>query len=297
MAHVFDYARPKELTEVVKLLSEHGSQANILAGGTDLIVNMKEGMLKPSLLIDIKDIPSINKITEKNGRLYIGAGVTFTTLIESSKIKESFPMLWDAARTVASSGVRSRATLAGNICSAVPSLDSATPLLCHEAIVHCISVEEKREIPISEWFIAPRKTSLRANEMVWEISLELPKKKQAGIYLKLGRYGGEDLAQAGWGFLIDEDKQYKVAHCALAPIPKRATLIEQALNGKELSPEQIEAAVALIPQEVAPITDIRSSKEYRMHICSVMIRRGLAAANDRLLGKEINPMKLLGGTQ
>jgi carbon-monoxide dehydrogenase medium subunit len=295
IAHEFNYDRPQNLHSVLELKDGYRNKAFIYAGGTDLVVNIKEGMVKPELLIDIKDLPELHKLCRDNGTLYIGAAITFTELIDTEFVKQACPMLHDACKTVASTGVRSRATLVGNICSAVPSLDSATPLLCYEAVVHCASVDGTRNIPISEWFLAPRKTAIKDNEMVTGISLSIPKEASSSVYLKLGRYGGEDLAQAGWGIWMNTAKQYRIAHCALAPIPARATSIEALLNGKELAEELIQAAVALIPNEINPITDIRSSKEYRIHVSGVMLKRGLLAVKDRLEGKEIEPAKLLGG--
>lgn len=295
IAHEFGYERPQSLHAAITMKDSFRAKAFVYAGGTDLVVNIKEGMVKPELLVDIKDIPELHKLCLDNGTLYIGASVTFTELIDTDFVRLACPMLHDACKTVASSGVRSRATLIGNICSAVPSLDSATPLLCYDAVVHCGSIDGVRNIPISQWFLAPRKTAIRDNEIVTGISLIIPKEESTSVYLKLGRYGGEDLAQAGWGIWMNKDRQYRVAHCALAPTPARAAKIEAILCGKELSDELIEEAAALVPLEISPISDIRSGKEYRIHVSGVMLKRGLIAALDRLNGKEVEPAKLLGG--
>ncbi len=294
LSHEFDYVRPSSLEEALKLKNKYREKAVFLAGGTDLIVNIKEAMLRPELLIDIKDIPNAKELGSRDDSFFIGAGITFEELIESPIIENQYQMLHDSAKTVASHGVRTRATLAGNICSAVPSLDSAPSLLCYEAKVHCASVDAKREIPIYEWFVSPRKTALRDNEMV--LGLSLPSGiGWSGIYVKLGRYGGEDLAQAGWGILLNSNLQYRLSHCALGPVPKRAAKIEKQLSGKELNDKLICAAIELIPEEISPITDIRSSKEYRSHVSGVMLKRGLLAARDRLNGLEVDAAKLLGG--
>ncbi|MDZ4121710.1 MAG: xanthine dehydrogenase family protein subunit M [Candidatus Cloacimonadaceae bacterium] len=295
IGHDFDYARPQELQQALELRVQTPN-SYFLAGGTDLIVNIRENMIKPDLLIDIKDISSLNTISNDNTYLSIGAGVTFSAIIDNPSIKKHFPMMWDAAKTVASSGVRNRATLAGNICSAVPSMDSAPPLLCHEAIVVCQSLQGEREIPIEEWFVAPRKTAIHQDEILSRIKLKIPPDTSTGIYVKLGRYGGEDLAQAGWGFYITKDWQYRIAHCALAPIPGRAHLMEKVLNSHALNDALIEEAISLIDKEIKPITDIRSSREYRVHMSSVMLKRGLWAALDRLSGVKVEANKLLGGT-
>lgn len=296
LAHEFEYSRPSSLAEALRLLAEYQDRAKVLAGGTDLIVNIKEGMLKPELLIDVKDIPELRGIKQDGPTLRMGAAVTFCDLIASDEVRSGFQMLWDAARTVASVGVRSRATLAGNICSAVPSLDSAPPLLCYGAVVHCASARGQRDISSEDFFLGPRKTALAADELVTAISVIRPAENNAGLYLKLGRYGGEDLAQAGWGFLLTESRQYRIAHCALAPKPARAKKIEAVLNGQPLTPQQIDKACALVSEEISPITDIRSAREYRLHMSEVMLRRGLRATQDRFEGKDVDPAKLLGGT-
>lgn len=295
MAHEFRYERPGTLKEALQLLGEHREKCRILAGGTDLIVNMKEGMVAPELVIDIKDIPDLKEISIHEHEIVIGAGITFADLIASDVFINGFPILHDAAKTVASTGVRSRATLAGNLASAVPSLDSAPALLVHDAYIEAASLQGTRMIPIQEFFLGPRKTALLPDEIILSIHLPFPDKKQGEVYLKLGRYGGEDLAQAGWGFVVDADRNYKIAHCALAATPKRALKIEQFLCGKELTPQVISHAKDIMREEIAPITDIRASKEYRLHVSGVMLERGLKAAFDRLQNREVHPQKLLGG--
>ena len=129
----FAYHKPQDLAEATGLLARYGGRAAPLAGGTDLLLWLKEGLKAPEAVIDIKGVPELWHLDTKGGVLAIGARVTFTELIESELVKKHFPVLWEAARTVASCGVRNRATLAGNLCSAVPSLDGAPALLVHAA--------------------------------------------------------------------------------------------------------------------------------------------------------------------
>ena len=293
LAHEFAYYKPLRLEEALSLKQQYGNKANILAGGTDLIVNIREGVLKPDLLIDIKRIKELSQLNWENDTLFIGSNVTFAELIENEVVQKHFVLLHDACKTIGSTGIRARATLTGNICSAVPSLDSAPALLCYEAMIHCAGTDSKREIPVKEWFLSPRKTALQEDEIVTGISLKrIP--DSYGIYIKLGRYSGEDLAQAGWGILMTADKQYRFAHCALSPIPKRAYHIEDLFNGNSLNADLIEKAIALIPSEINPITDIRSTQKYRMYISGIMLRRGLLAIQKRSSGKDIDPRKLMG---
>lgn len=287
ISHQFNYKKVETIDQTVDLLSQFGSKAKILAGGTDLIVLIKENHVFPDLLIDIKGLKALKNITFAQNILTIGANVTFAEIHESQLIKDKFYVLWEAAGTVASVGVRNAATLVGNICTAVPSLDSGPALLVLDAQVHVKSKTAERIIPIEKWFTGPKKTDLSADEMVVAISIKLPEKKYASCYKKLGRYQGEDLAQAGVGVLVDEEFHYKIAFCAVGPIPTRAHKIEALLNGKQISNELIQAAQKIVEQEISPITDIRSSKEYRMQMVKVMLERALKDAIDEIEGKKV----------
>ena len=280
----FEYHKPKTLPEALALLAKHKGKAQALAGGTDIIVWLKEGMRSPEAVVDVKALHELKKLELKGGALHIGARTTFTELIESKLVREKFPLLWECSRTVASVGVRTRATLAGNICSAVPSLDGGPALLAYEAFVLVQGPKAKREIPIGQWFTGPKKTALKNDELVLGVKIPLPKRHGA-CYAKLGRYRGEDLAQVGLGILAFADNEYRVAFCAVGPVPARAKKIENLLNGRELSEEAILKAQELVPQEITPISDIRSSKEYRLHMAKVMLERGLKAAVARLSGE------------
>lgn len=295
VVHEFNYYRPEKLDEVLVLLARQKEKARILAGGTDLAVYIKEDLDHPQVVIDVKKVNELKKIEFDENSLFIGALTTFSGILASDHIKQNYLMLWEAAQSVASVGIRNRATLVGNICSAVPSLDSAPALLCYEAIVHTHSLEGTRSIPIREWFIAPRKTAKQDDEIVLGVTIPKISQKHAGCYLKLGRYRGEDLAQAGLGILVTEDQQYRLAYCAVGPIPKRVSEIEKLLNGKPLEDSLLKQARELVPQNISPITDIRSSKEYRIHMCQVMLERGLLAAFDRLQGKKVDAVRVLGG--
>ena len=280
----FVYHKPGTLEEALELLSKYKASARILAGGTDLVNLLKEDQLAVQAILDIKGLEELRKLEFHNNALHIGALVTFTDFIESPIIQQHFPLILETAQSFASVGIRNRATMAGNICSAVPSLDSAPVLLLYDAEVIVRSKAGTRTIPIQKWFVAPKKTALVADEMVTTITLALPNRKHAGCYLKLGRYRGEDLAQAGTGILAFDNQQYRIAFCAVGPVPTRAQKIEALLNGKPLTDELLQQVKDRVEAEIAPITDIRASQEYRTHIIKVMLERGLKASVDRLNG-------------
>lgn len=281
----FDYVKPGTLEEALRLLARHGEKARALAGGTDLVVHLKEGHARPDLVLDVKALPELAGLELKGSVLRVGARVTFTELIESSAVRTKFPVLWEASRTVASTGVRNRATLAGNICSAVPSADSAPALALYEAEVLVRSSSAERRIPVADWFTGPKRTALRPGELVTAVELKAPAGKHGGCYMKLSRYEGEDLAQGGIAAMVLADHTYRVAACALGPVPRRCSAAEAALNGSKLSDRVIAGAVAALLPELSPISDIRSSREYRLHMAGVMLERALKAASARLLGK------------
>ncbi|MDZ4183217.1 MAG: FAD binding domain-containing protein [Candidatus Cloacimonadaceae bacterium] len=295
IAHEYEYFAPASLFEATQILSQFGKKAALLAGGTDLIVFIKEGMITPAAVIDLKRVKDLGGLQIQSDGLFLGAKTTFSDLVNSNAIKQDYPLLWESARSVASVGIRNRATVVGNICSAIPSMDAAPALLCYDATVHLISLGSEREVPIQEWFVAPRKTLRKPDEIVSGISLTKPVEKHTAIYLRLGRYKGEDLAQAGLGILVTQKWEYRLAFCAVAPIPARASSIEGLLFGNKLHPDLILQAQNLLKTEIAPINDIRSSARYRTHICKVMLQRGLPAAVDRLKGTTIDNAAILGG--
>ena len=281
--HDFDYFKPTTVDETLSLLSRFNNTA-ILAGGTDLIVNLKQGTATPEAVIDIKGLDELKVIKFENNRLSIGALVTFSELLESDIISEKFPLIIETSKTVGSVGIRNRATMVGNICSAVPSMDSGPPLCVYDADILVRGSGGERKIPVSGWFLEPGETSIKGGEFVTGISIPFPDKKHAGCYVRLGRYAGEDLAQVSIAILARSDNSYRIAFGAVAPVPVRAKQIEALLNGKKLNNSLIQQAKGIVPEEIAPISDIRASKEYRMHIAKVMFERGIKAAVDRLNG-------------
>jgi len=279
----FEYHKPATVKEALRLLVKYKKPA-VLAGGTDLVNELKEELAHPDAVIDIKGIRVLRSISFKDNRLTIGAIATFTEMIESRVVHAKFPVIAEVAKTVGSMGVRNRATMAGNVCSAVACADSAPLLAAYEAQVVVQGTKGKRKISAAQWFKGNRRTDLKKGELVTAIEFPLPAKQHGGCFVKLGRYSGEDLAQASVLVLALPENQYRIAFGSVAPIPLRAGIIESLLNGKTLSNELIEQATGLVPEIISPITDIRASKEYRLHMCQVMLGRGVTAAVERLGG-------------
>jgi CO/xanthine dehydrogenase FAD-binding subunit len=285
IAQEFDYVRPGTVAEATALLAKRGTASRILAGGTDLIGWIRDDLVQPELLVDIKGIESLHQVTSRADCLSIGALVTFSDLLESKEVTQRFPLLPEMAGRVASPGIRNRATIAGNICSAVPCCDSGPVLLVYEAVIQIASPRGSKSIRIDDWFVGPQMTALAGDEMVTGIDLPHPTAPHGGSFVKLGRYRGEDLAQASVAVLALPGNDYRIAFGAVAPTPVRARRIESILHGRQISDPVLDEAKKLIAQEISPITDIRATKEYRMHLTKVMLGRAVNAAVSRREGR------------
>ena len=244
--HDFEYEKPENVPEAVALLSRHGAAAAVLAGGTDLVGWMRDEIVTPTVVVDIKAIPELQSITCANDFLHIGAAVPFNAIRRNADVCRHFPLLAEAAGRVGSCGLRNRATLAGNICSAVPCCDGGPPLLVLDAEVELAGPGGLRRVPVAGWFREKRQTARAADELVTGIRLPLPAGPHGGAYVKLGRYRGEDLAQASVAVLALPGGVRRVAFGALAAKPLRAPKIEALLAGKPLSDELIGEAKALL---------------------------------------------------
>lgn len=280
----FVYARPETMDEALALLAGHEGEVRVLAGGTDLVPWLRDDLIAPSLVVDIKRVPGLADLRIADASVHIGALVTFADLEASPLIDDCLPILGEAAGTVGSVGIRHRATLVGNICSAVPSCDSGPPLLVHEATVHVTGSNGPRTVAVGEWFTGPKRTALRRNEMVTHITVPTTPAPSGAAFVRLSRYAGEDLAQASVAVLALPGGEWRVAFGALAPTPVRAPAIEAVLAGRHLDDEAVTAALSLVPDAIVPITDMRASKEYRLAMAEVMLRRALALAEARRNG-------------
>lgn len=276
----FDYILPKTLEEALKYLNKYKEGARILAGGTDLIPQLKKRELKaPEYLIDLKGIRELNKISYGREGLKIGALVTMNAIAESPVVRDKYPILVQAASGMASPQVRNRGTFVGNICNAVPSADSAPALLALQASVKIRNVRSEKIIPLEDFFTGPRKTLLKPNELVLEIIVPKPAKETKGVYLKLSPRHSMDLAVVGVAavgtFKNNVCKDLKLALGAVAPTPIRVPLVEQSLLNKHVTPGLINEAAKMASTQCSPIDDHRASREYRCDMVYALTRRAL----------------------
>lgn len=272
----FVYLRPATIEEAVELRCEHEGCSVLLNGGTDIVIQLRERLIAPDYVIDIKHIPDLNKITfSKEEGLYIGACVTMNEIGDNEAVNQYYPFLAEAARSVGSKQIRNRATLIGNIVNASPLCDTGTPLYVCEAMLCIVGKEGKREAAMEEFITFVRKTALKPDEIV--VGCRIPYIEGAeGIFTKVSRRKEVDLASI-CSTVLKVGENYRMAFGAVAPTPVRLHMTESLLNGKTLTNELIEEAAKLARTEVSPISDIRASKEYRLDIVEVTVRRSLEA--------------------
>lgn len=270
----FVYYKPQTLKECVSLLEEHPDAA-LLNGGTDLIIQMREGLRIPTDIIDIKNIPDLQGIKVGPDEIFIGGAVTMSQVYDHPELSKLFPYLCDAARSVGSIQIRNRATIAGNLVNASPLADTATPLLCLEAVIHTYGPNGTREIPLNEFFVFVRKTLLEPNEVVTGISFK-PDALDKAVFTKLSRRNEVDLSTVCCS-VGRKGGEYRIAFGSVAPTPLRLLDVEAYLKDKELTDDVRREAAEIARGTVSPISDVRASKEYRLDMVANMLEDALAS--------------------
>lgn len=264
----FEVLEPSTIKEAISLLEKYGSEAMVLAGGTDLIPHLNQRVLNCKYLINIKQIPGLQGISsnQENG-IHIGALTKIRTLEKSPLLKDHCQPLWEAAGLLGSVQVRNLATIGGNLCNAAPSAEMAPPLLALDAQVKIASRNGQRIIPLKDFFLGPGKTALGPFEILLEINLQPLPVGTGGTYYKLSIRKAMDIAIVGVASVITlEDgvcKNCRIALGAVAPTPIRAIRAEKMLEGQKLELELLDRAAEAAMEEARPISDHRSSAEYR----------------------------------
>jgi CO/xanthine dehydrogenase FAD-binding subunit len=278
----FDYVKPESVEEALSLLERNDDgKMKIFAGGTDVIPKLKGRVVKaPETLMDLKGISELAYLENEEGaHLRIGALATISEVANAPFVKNGFPMLSQAAKSIASRQVQNRGTIVGNICNAVPSADSAPALLCLGAEVICLSKRGERTIKIGDFFTGPNKTVVGLTEMVKEIRVPKIPERGNGVYIKFSPRSKMDLAVVGVGVMVVRKdgvfKDVKIGLGAVAPTPIRARKAEAVLAGAKIDDEVIERAARLASEESKPIDDQRASAEYRKMIVEVLVRRAI----------------------
>lgn len=267
MLNSFSYYKPKSGIEIIETLKSFGDDAEILAGGTDLLVYMKQRITAPKVLVDIKAVPDFSKIEiDGAGNLIIGAAVTCNELVDNQYIRNHFPVLAIAAKTIGSYQIRNRATVVGNICNASPAADMAGAFLVLDAIVIIATEKGNREMPIKEFFVGVKKTSLRQNEFVKSIKVPTHYKDTEASYLKASRIKGHDLGTCNVAMSRSKNGKIKIAigSCNITPV---------LLTDFDSNNIDMVNILTTAMNSIKPIDDLRGSKEYRKHLVQVFIKR------------------------
>lgn len=280
----FEYVQPKTIDEALSLLAKHKGEAKLIAGGTDFLPKMKRREIKaPKHVIDLKGLPDLDhiKYDEKDG-LAIGALATIHAVEASPIIQQKFSVLAQAASSMASTQVRNRGTVAGNICNAVPSADSVPALLTLEARLTLISKEDERIVSIENFFTGPNETVLTDTELLAEIHIPPLPPNSRGVYLKLTPRRSMDLAIVGVAVVVvPEDgvcKDIRIALGAVAPTPIRAKRAEDTIRGQQFTEALIERSAKTAAEESCCIDDHRASAHYRMEMVKALVRRAINQA-------------------
>lgn len=278
----FSYAKPQRIEDALQLKNEK-KNSQYIAGGTDVMVQIKDREIRPSTLISLRNIPDLARI-EVNGGARIGALATIADIIQHPTLGQSFPILAEAASRMGSVQIRNVATIGGNLCNCSPSADMALPLLVLDAKVQLQSSEARREVPIEDFFLGPGESCRRQDEIMTDILLDDMGMHSSSVFMKKGRVK-MDLAVASVALLVDMEGDLcriaRIAAGSVAPIPLRLRKVEELLESKYLEEKMIREARKIAEASVDPITDIRSTEVYRREIVGVFIQRCLEEALDR----------------
>jgi carbon-monoxide dehydrogenase medium subunit len=287
-----EYFEPRSVGDALAILAKHGAEAKVIAGGTDVMVDIKYKE-EPGGLVNIKKIPGLGGIQENGGGLRIGALTTIRDLETSALVRSKLPVLWESAHQFASLQIRNTATIGGNICRASPSGETLTPLLVLEAKGKLAFTTGEKIEPFTAFFHGPGKSSVGSNGLLTEIEVPYPVAGSRGVYLKHAVRGAMDIAMVGVAVLITPDasknglQDVRIGLGAVAPIPLRASKTEALLRGKPLTAALLKEAAATAASESSPISDQRASAEYRRWIVEALTRRGLEQTWKAATGKEV----------
>jgi carbon-monoxide dehydrogenase medium subunit len=282
----FDYIKPTTLEEASAFLAQHTGEARAFIGGTDTFVRMRDGAWRDKYLVDVKGLPGMNDLKFDPAKgLTVGAAVNMNRLIASPEVNEHYPVLAEAAHTVASYQLRTRATIAGNICNASPAGDTIGSGLVYDAKLHVHGIDGDRVEPLRTFFKGPGKTVLKPGDIVVAIEFPLPPQGARGKYIKLGRNAIGDLAIVGvtaFGYPDRTTSGYRflVALASVAPTP---LLLDMALlSEKPINEATINEAADFAMNAVKPIDDVRGSARYRSLMVRNMTRNALTDVWKRL---------------
>jgi aerobic carbon-monoxide dehydrogenase medium subunit len=278
----FDLQLPGSVDDCLKLLSERGRETKLLAGGTDLLPQLKNHLLKPARVIDLSGVARLRTLDSDGRGLRVGAAVTARELERNPLVTKRYPALAESGALVGSVQVRNLATLGGNLCNAAPSADMAPPLLALDAEAVIAGPKGERRVPMTSFFLGVRQTVVGPDELLVELLVPDPGAHSGGTYARHTPRRELDIAVVGVASQITLSNgvctKARIALAAVAPTPVRATAAERSLEGQAVTPERIARAADLALEVAKPISDQRGSADFRRHLVKVLTRRTLTTA-------------------
>jgi carbon-monoxide dehydrogenase medium subunit len=292
----FDYVTAHSVAGVVSWLSRDGNQACILSGGTDLLVQLREGRRRAALLVDIKRVPEVNELSyDPVAGLRLGAAVPCYRIGRNAAIVRAYPGLMDAVSLIGGVQIQGRASVGGNLCNASPAADSSPALIAHKATCIIAGPRGYREVPAEEFCIAPGQTILQRGEFLVWLQVPPPRPGFGGAYLRFTPRNEMDIAVVGAGASVVLDESCtsfvsaRIALAAVAPTPLFVPEAGAWLAGRQVSAEAIEEAARIAQAAARPITDMRGTAAQRRHLSAVLTRRALGKAIQRAKGGSALP--------
>lgn len=282
----FAYARPTTVAEAVALLEEHGPDARVLAGGTDLIIRLRDGSARPAVVVDVKRISELDPgIHVDDGFLRVGATTVMTDIVADERANRHFPALVEAAAVVGSVQIRNRATLAGNLCNASPAADTAPALLVYGAEIVAVGPSGTRRIPLTEFFVRSGQTTLGRGELVTAIELPLPERPTGSAHVRRTRRRGHDLASVTLAVAIDDTGRTRLAYGSVGPRPFLVVDESGVLADRNATDGDRTAVLERLLADASPSPrSMRAGPEYRLAMLRVLAVRAVRTALDRLSG-------------
>jgi CO/xanthine dehydrogenase FAD-binding subunit len=273
----FELYVPHSLQEALKYLSENAPSAVPIAGGTNLTVDMRSGRHHPKVLVAVDRLTELKGIHRDNGNIAVGSGTCIADLLNEPLISQHAPALVQAARVFANPLIRNRATVGGNLSDASPAADSAPPLLIADAEVELMSQAGSRRVPLAEFFIGVRKTQLKPGELIKTVYFPIASPQCKFGYYKLGLRKADAISVVSVAVMLEGQKgrctRARIALGSVAPVPTRALAAEEALRNQPIGDALLSEAARLAAESASPISDLRSSADYRRRMVAVLVRR------------------------
>jgi CO/xanthine dehydrogenase FAD-binding subunit len=278
----FEVAAPTSVSSVLSLLSAHGPDAALMAGGTDLLIHIRAGKRLPKLVILLRKVRDLDRtvmVTDEG--VTFGALATLMDVAQHPMVRRQFPAIAEAASRVGSDQIRNRGTLCGNVANASPAADTMPPLYVYDAVVNVLGTNGRRSVPIESFVLGPGKTALGSGEIIESIFCPRSIDASSSVYLKLARREGIDIATVGVAALTSAAKIVRVALGAVGPTPVRAAEAEGLLGQGLKDPETFVRGLDALAAAANPITDIRATRDYRLAMVTALAHDAIRASWDR----------------